>query len=124
MSLPETHLNLGNAFLIKISNGETVPSYTTVAGLRLTRLKEKLRVGGVIDAITIKGTGVFTGLSAEKRLKNNAFSGVLDDYELSFSGGERLQGKFLITQLDYAGELNGDRSYALTLESSGEVVKP
>jgi predicted secreted protein len=46
----------------------------------------------------------------------------LDDYELSFEGGEQLRGKFLVARLDYAGDFNGERSYTLALESSGQVT--
>ena len=60
-------------------------------------------------------------LAAETRCKHHAFNGQLDDYELSFEGGERLRGKFLVARLDYAGDFNGERSYTLALESSGQV---
>ncbi|HZG45698.1 MAG TPA: phage tail tube protein, partial [Allosphingosinicella sp.] len=44
-----------------------------------------------------------------------------DDYELSFEGGERMRGRFLVTRLDYSGDYNGERTYTLSLESSGAV---
>jgi predicted secreted protein len=56
------------------------------------------------------------------RLKGNALAGLIDDYELSFESGERMRGRFLLTRLDYAGDFNGERSYALALESSGTVT--
>ena len=49
-------------------------------------------------------------------------SGVLDDYRLSFEGGDTMTGRFLVTRLDYAGEFNGERTYTVSLESSGVVV--
>ena len=52
----------------------------------------------------------------------NALCGALDDYELSFESGERMQGRFLVTRLDYSGDYNGERNYTLSLESSGPVV--
>jgi len=60
--------------------------------------------------------------AAEVRVKANALSGVLDDYRLSFESGETMTGRFLVTRLDYAGDFNGERSYTLSLESSGPVV--
>jgi len=66
--------------------------------------------------------GVFTGSAAEMLVKANALSGVLDDYRLSFESGETMTGKFLVARLDYAGDFNGERSYTLSLESSGPVV--
>jgi predicted secreted protein len=54
--------------------------------------------------------------------KSNALAGQIDDYELSFESGERLRGRFLVTRLDYSGDYNGERNYALSLESSGAVA--
>ena len=74
------------------------------------------------EAVSVSGAGVFTGSAAELRLKSNALGGALDDYELSFESGERMQGQFLVTRLDYAGDYNGERTYTISLESSGVVV--
>lgn len=68
------------------------------------------------------GSGIFTGSVAEGRLKANALAGTIDDYRLSFEGGEQMQGRFLITRLDYSGDYNGERTYTLALESSGAVA--
>jgi predicted secreted protein len=70
----------------------------------------------------VAGSGIFTGSAAEARLKTNALAGLIDDYELSFESGETMRGRFLITRLDYAGDHGGERTYALNLESSGEVA--
>jgi predicted secreted protein len=55
-------------------------------------------------------------------VKTLALSGALESYELSFESGERMQGEFLVTRLEYAGDFNGERNYTIALESSGEVV--
>ena len=55
-------------------------------------------------------------------MRGNALSGVLDDYRLSFESGETMTGRFVVTRLDYAGDYNGERTYTLALESSGQVV--
>ena len=65
---------------------------------------------------------VLTGSAAELRIKASALSGVLDDYRLAFEGGDTMTGRFLVSRLDYAGDFNGERSYTLSLESSGAVV--
>jgi len=118
----------GSAFLLKIGDGESPVGYSTIAGLRTTQLS----VNGEPVAITSKdsggwrqllsGAGVFTGSDAETRIKNHALGGIIDAYELSFEGGEKMQGDFLVTRLDYSGDYNGERSYTLSLESSGAVV--
>jgi TP901-1 family phage major tail protein len=128
----------GSAFLLKVGNGAATPVYTTIAGLRTTQMSvngdavvitnkgsggwRDLLSGAGVRSVSVSGAGVFTGSLAETRLKNSAFTGVLDDYELSFESGEQIRGKFLVSRLDYAGDFNGERSYTLALESSGAVV--
>ena len=128
----------GSAFLLKVGDGGTTPVYTTIAGLRTTQLSingesvvitnkgsggwRELLSGAGVRSVSASGAGVFTGSTSEARIKQSALSGVLEDYELSFESGERLRGKFLVARLDYAGDFNGERSYTLSLESSGAVV--
>ena len=127
----------GSAFLLKVGDGAATPVYTTIAGLRTTQMSingdpvvitnkgsggwRELLSGAGVRSVSVSGAGVFTGSLAETRCKHHAFNGQLDDYELSFEGGERLRGKFLVARLDYAGDFNGERSYTLALESSGQV---
>ncbi len=128
----------GSAFLLKVGDGASPPVFVTVAGLRTTQLSvngeavvvtnkdsggwRQLLSGAGVRSVSVSGAGVFTGSAAEARLRGNALSGVLDDYRLSFEGGETMTGRFLVTRLYYAGDFNGERSYTLSLESSGQVV--
>ncbi|WP_404336198.1 phage major tail protein, TP901-1 family [Sphingomonas sp. MMS12-HWE2-04] len=128
----------GSAFLLKIGNGAAPLVYATVAGLRTTQLSvngeavvitskdsggwRDLLSGAGVRSVSVSGAGVFTGSAAEARLKVNALAGTIDDYRLSFESGESMSGRFLVTRLDYAGDFNGERSYTLSLESSGPVV--
>ena len=127
----------GSAFLLKIGDGGTPLAYATVAGLRTTQLSvngeavnvtskdsggwRELLSGAGVRSVSVAGSGIFTGSAAETRVKTNALGGAIDDYELSFEGGERMRGRFLVTRLDYAGDYNGERTYTLALESSGAV---
>lgn len=128
----------GSAFLLKVGDGAQAPVFSTVAGLRTTQMSingdavvithkgsgawRELLSGAGVRSVSISGAGVFTGSAAEMRIKANALSGLLDDYEINFESGERLQGRFLVARLDYAGDFNGERSYTMALESSGPVV--
>ena len=128
----------GSAFLLKVGDGATPPVFATVAGLRTTQLSvngemvaitskdsggwRELLSGAGVRSVSVSGAGVFTGSAAETRIKGNALSGELDDYQLSFESGETMTGRFLVTRLDYAGDYNGERSYTLSLESSGVVA--
>jgi len=127
----------GSAFLLKVGDGAEPVNFTTVAGLRTTQMSingdavnithkgsegwRDLLSGAGVRSVSVSAAGIFTGSAAETQLRDNALSGAISDYELSFEGGERMQGKFLISRLDYAGDYNGERSYTMSLESSGPV---
>lgn len=128
----------GSAFLLKVGNGAQPVAYTTVAGLRTTQLSvngeavaithkdsggwRELLSGAGVRSVSVSAAGVFTGSAAETRVRASALAGTIDDYRLTFEGGETMTGRFLVTRLDYAGDYNGERSYTLALESSGAVV--
>ena len=128
----------GSAFLLKVGNGAQPPVFATVAGMRTTQMSvngeavnvtskdsggwRELLSGAGVRSVSVGASGIFTGSAAELRLKANALAGLTDEYELSFESGERLRGRFLVTRLDYSGDYNGERNYALNLESSGPVA--
>lgn len=128
----------GSAFLLKVGDGAAAPAFATVAGLRTTQLSvngeavvvtskdsggwRQLLSGAGVRSVSVSGAGVFTGSAAETRIKGSALAGTLDDYRLSFESGDSMTGRFLVTRLDYGGDFNGERSYTLSLESSGPVV--
>ena len=128
----------GSAFLLKVGDGAAVPAFATVAGLRTTQLSvngeavvvtnkdsggwRQLLSGAGVRSVSVSGAGVFTGSAAEARIKASALAGTIDDYRLSFESGDAMTGRFLVTKLDYAGDFNGERSYTVSLESSGPVV--
>jgi TP901-1 family phage major tail protein len=128
----------GSAFLLKVGNGAEPPVFSTVAGMRTTQMSvngeavnvtskdsggwRELLSGAGVRSVSVAASGIFTGSAAEVRVKANALAGQIDAYELSFESGEKLRGRFLVTRLDYSGDYNGERNYALSLESSGAVA--
>jgi len=128
----------GSAFLLKIGDGSSPPSYDTVAGLRTTQMSingdavvvtnkgsggwRELLSGAGTRSVSVSAAGIFLGSDAEASIRDHALAGTLENYELSFEDGEKLRGKFLIQRLDYAGDFNGERNYTLRLESSGAVT--
>ncbi len=120
----------GSAFLLKVGDGGAPPVFATVAGHADDPAVGQRRGGqrhqqgiGRLARIAVRrracarsrwrASGIFTGSAAETRIKANALAGLIDDYELSFESGERMRGRFLLTRLDYAGDYNGERTYAL-----------
>jgi TP901-1 family phage major tail protein len=128
----------GSAFLLKVGNGAEPPVFATVAGMRTTQMSvngeavnvtskdsggwRELLSGAGVRSVSVAASGIFTGSAAEARVRTNALAGQIDDYELSFESGEKLRGRFLVARLDYSGDYNGERNYALSLESSGPVA--
>ena len=128
----------GRAFLLKIGDGQPSESFATIAGMRSTRLsinselvditnkdsggwRELLSDGG-IRRVSISGAGVFTNSQTEVDLQAKTLAGAIANYRIVFESGDMFAGAFLVSALDYAGEHNGERSYALSLESSGPVT--
>ncbi|WP_265561941.1 phage major tail protein, TP901-1 family [Sphingomicrobium arenosum] len=127
----------GNNFLLRIGDGGVPVTYATVAGLKTTNLSingdavaitnkdsggwRELLSGAGVRSVAVSASGIFTGSSAEARLRGLALGGEIDDFELSFESGEKMQGRFMIARLDYAGDYNGERTYSVALESSGPV---
>ncbi|WP_422357394.1 phage major tail protein, TP901-1 family [Qipengyuania flava] len=128
----------GAAFLLKIGDGGSPATYNTVAGLRTTQMSvngdtvvvthkgsggwRELLSGAGTRSVSVAASGIFLGSDAESAIRTHALAGTLDEYELSFEDGAKMRGRFLVQRLDYAGDFNGERTYALQLESSGAVV--
>jgi len=128
----------GAAFLLKIGVGGSPATYDTVAGLRTTQMSvngdtvvvthkgsggwRELLSGAGTRSVSVSASGIFLGSDAESAVRTHALAGTLDEYELSFEDGAKMRGRFLVQRLDYAGDFNGERTYALQLESSGAVV--
>jgi TP901-1 family phage major tail protein len=128
----------GAAFLLKIGDGGSPQTYETVAGLRTTQMSingdtvvvttkesggwRELLSGAGTRSVSVSASGIFLGSDAEDRVRANALAGTLYAYELSFEDGAKMRGQFLVQRLDYAGDFNGERTYSVQLESSGQVV--
>ncbi len=125
----------GTAFLLKISDGATPPVFTTLAGLRATGLTlnaeavnitnkdsggwRQLLAGAGVRSVALSGSGVFTNSAAETRLRAAAMAAEINDYRIVFESSDSFSGKFMVTRLEYSGDYNGERTYAVALESSG-----
>lgn len=128
----------GSAFLLKMSDNATPANFTTIGGLRTTSLAinsetvditskqsggwRTLLSGAGIRSVSVAGAGIFTDSAAERQAQAAALAGDGHDYELAFESGDKFSGNFHITQLEYAGDFNGERNYSLRLESSGPVL--
>ena len=113
-------------------------SYVTLGGIRsstITRNKEIVDVtnkdsagnrallgGAGIKSTTISGSGVFTDTTSETTIVSAYDSNTLYNYEIVVPDFGTFRGKFEVSSLEYGGEHNGEVTYSLTLESSGEIT--
>lgn len=128
----------GSSLLIKIGDGASPESFTTVGGLRSTSIslndeavdvttidsgnhRELLAQGG-IRAVSISGSGVFTDSASESSLRTAYGASSFSNYQVIVPDFGTYEGAFMIASLEYAGEYNGEVTYSVTLESSGEIT--
>ena len=126
----------GRDLLLKVdSTGAGV--FVTVAGLRNRSLslnarpvditnadsvngwRESLEGAGIKSA-SLSGAGVFRDDAADETVRGYFFNGTLRNWQLIVPSFGIIQGAFLITALEYAGEYDGEVTYSLALESAGQ----
>ncbi|MGH6872641.1 MAG: phage major tail protein, TP901-1 family [Rhizomicrobium sp.] len=128
----------GKDLLVKIGDGGSPESFTTVAGLRATALafnaqsvdvtnadsagqwRELLDGGGVASA-SISGSGVFKDAAADETLRAAFFAQALKNFQIVIPGFGTVSGPFKLTALQYDGPYDGELKLSLTLASAGEL---
>ena len=133
----------GSSFLLK-DNADGTPA--TIGGLRSTSmtvngelvdittkesavfvsggndLGRELLTGGGITSMSISASGVFVDSTDDENVRDAAFKGEVNAYQLLFGNADTIDGSFKITSYERAGEYNGEETYSITLESSGVVT--
>lgn len=129
----------GKDILLKIGDGASPPGFTTVAGLRARtislnaktidatdgdsagRWRELLSGAGVRSA-AVSGQGVFRDAASDAAIREAFFAQAARTWRLIVPDFGVLEGPFLVTALEYAGEHEGEASFALSLASAGEIT--
>ncbi len=113
-------------------------SFTTVAGLRATRVSfnaetvdvtslesqggwRELLAGAGVKSAAISGSGVFRDASTDERARQVFFDGEVPRFQVVIPDFGTVEGPFQITGLEYAGSHNGEASYELSLASAGAL---
>lgn len=127
----------GKDILLKIS-GEG-GAFTTVAGLRartialnartvdatdgdsVGRWRELLAGAGVRSA-AVNGQGVFRDAESDALIREAFFSQTAKTWRLIVPDFGQLEGPFLVAALEYAGEHEGEATFAMSLASAGEIA--
>jgi TP901-1 family phage major tail protein len=126
----------GKDLLIKIADGA---GYTTVAGLRTRRLSfnadtvdithaesanrwRELLDGAGVKRASISGRGLFKDAATDALMRQTFFDGAVKNYQIVIPDFGTVQGAYQITNLEFAGEHNGEVTYDVALESAGELT--
>jgi TP901-1 family phage major tail protein len=123
---------------MKVGNGGSPETFTTIGGLRSTSLtinnesvdvtnkdssnnRTMLAAAGV-QSISVSGSGVFTDAASETTIKTNVLADTIDNYQFLVPDFGTFTGGFQVTSVEYAGEFNGEVTYSMSFESSGSIT--
>ncbi|HYD45231.1 MAG TPA: phage major tail protein, TP901-1 family [Phenylobacterium sp.] len=129
----------GKDILLKIGDGASPEVFTTVAGLRTRTLSltargvdatdsdspgrwRELLAGAGTRQVSVSGAGIFRDAASDAAIREVFFSQALRTWRLIVPDFGTLEGPFLVAALEYAGDHEGEATYALTLSSAGEVA--
>lgn len=129
----------GKDLLIKIGDGASPESFTTVAGLRATTLAfnaqnvdvtnsdsadmwRELLAGAGVKSATISGTGVFKDAASDAALRGAFFNQTLCNWQIAIPSFGIVSGPFKLTSLQYEGPYDGELKLSLSLASAGALT--
>lgn len=129
----------GKDILLKIGDGAAPEVFTSVAGLRARTISLNARsvdatdsdsagrwrelLGGAgVKSAAVSGTGVFRDAASDALIRAAFFDQTAKTWRLIVPDFGTLEGPFLIAALEYAGQHEGEATYALSLASAGEVT--
>tara|TARA_R110002124_G_scaffold17828_2_gene74185 strand:+ start:338 stop:766 length:429 start_codon:yes stop_codon:yes gene_type:complete len=127
----------GKDLLVKVDM-TTDGNFETLAGLRATRISfnaeavdvtaldsqggwRELLAGAGVRSAAISGSGVFRDAATDERARQLLFDGLTPDFQVVIPEFGVVQGPFQLTSLEYAGQLNGEATYELSLASAGQL---
>ena len=127
----------GKDLLVKVDM-TTDGTFETLAGLRATRISfnaeavdvtaldseggwRELLAGAGVRSAAISGSGVFRDAATDERARQLLFDGLTPDFQVVIPEFGVIQGPFQVTSLEYAGQLNGEATYELSLASAGQL---
>lgn len=127
----------GKNLLIKIGDGLSPETFTTIAGQRTTSFSinndqidvtdkddsswRKLLEGGV-RSCSLSSSGLLQDEVAHTVLVTAAANGTIANYQLIFANGLTITGPFQVASVEVSGEYTGAQQYSITLESAGDIV--
>ena len=112
--------------------------FETVAGLRATRLSfnaetvdatsmesagrwRELLAGAGVRSASISGSGVFRDAATDAKVRQAFFDAAVPAFQVIIPDFGVIDGPFQITGLEYAGTVQGEATFELSLASAGAL---
>ncbi|RME13814.1 MAG: phage major tail protein, TP901-1 family [Alphaproteobacteria bacterium] len=128
----------GKDLLIKLDM-DNAGTFQTIAGLRATRISfnaetvdvtslesqggwRELLGGAGVKSAAISGSGVFRDEATDERARQIFFDGEVPRFQVIVPNFGIIEGPFMITAIDYAGNYNGEATYELSMASAGALT--
>lgn len=128
----------GRDVLIKIGDGGSPETYTTIAGLRARTISLNARlvdatsgdspeawrelIGGAgVKSARVSGAGVFKDAASDALLQACFFTQATRRFQLIVPDFGVLLGAFVVEALEYGGDHDGEATFTLTLASAGQI---
>lgn len=126
----------GRDILLKIEDAPG--TFITVAGLRARTIAlnartvdatdsdsagrwRELLAGAGVKSAAVSGQGIFRDAASDALIREAFFDQSARRWRLIVPDFGQLEGAFLVAALEYAGEHEGEASFAISLASAGEV---
>lgn len=128
----------GSDILVKVDT-TGAGNYVTIGGMRSKSISfnaemvdatdsdsvgkwRELLAGAGIKSATITGSGIFKDSASEGSVRSNFFNQVIVNHQFIIPDFGIVQGGFQVTSMDYAGDHNGEATFSMTFESSGQLT--
>lgn len=82
----------------------------------------ELLSGAGVRSVAVNGQGVFRDAASDALIREAFFNQAARTWRLIVPDFGQLEGQFLVSTLEYAGEHDGEASFAISLASAGEIV--
>lgn len=128
----------GRNVLIKISDGTSPATFTTIAGLRsktITINNESVDITTADEApwrellgdtglrsVSLSGSGVFQDDAAINSIEDLALDGTIQEFQIVFENGDFFQGNFQVTSFEYGAEHTAEQTVSMSLESASIIT--
>lgn len=128
----------GKDLLLKIGDEQSPENFVVIGGVRTRTLSlnaqsvdithsqsiggwRELLAGAGVRQASISGSGVFINDASADTVRLAFFSGEIRNWEVTIPGFGQITGPFQISNLDYAGDFDGEASMSMALESAGAI---